>query len=390
MRKFWLAAAGVLLLMCLSVGVASAQSDEPETVPFCGDLTERDCAALEASADAMAGLTSGSSVNEVEVYFAGGAPSERRLALRVTVASSFVTDEATLARMAELRALTPEEFQADAQAITDTVLLPLSIDRSQAISVSLSPDLSAMLAASLNRDLSSGLTFNARIINNVLYLRLADYAAFGLNPERVPEWIGVEMLAFVPNAIADAAAGADFDVAEAQASLDAPGAGMASSVVYRIPPEQVAWYADFMALNLLGGTVADGQPANRYLLAWDIPRYLGGPLFAQQTASGEEEGFPSSRSRVMGSAANVLLDGLSATTVQTVGAGAPYLYGVETRAEWAVGLPGGGLLAERPTLGVTATTTNRDLNAVAAIPVPEEALTPPLSMIMQLIQAMRR
>jgi hypothetical protein len=390
MKKFWLAAAGALLLMCLSVGVASAQAEEPVTVPFCGDLTEHDCAALGASAEAMAGLTSGSSVNEFEVYYAAGAPSTDRLAVRVIVANEFVTDAETLARMAELKAMTPAEFRADAQVITDTVLLPLSIDRAQAITVSLSPDLSALIAERFEREPPTDLTFHTRVIDNVLYLRLADYAAFGLNPERVPEWIGVELAAFMPNVLADAVEDPDLNVEELQTSLAAPGAGMASSVVYRIPPTQTAWYNDFMLLTVLGDTVADGQAAQRYLLQWDIPRYLGGPLFAEMTGSAADGGYPNAQSRLMGSLGTVVLDGLSARTLQTVGRAAPYVYDVETRVEWALGLPGGGLMAERPTIGVVATTANRNLNAVEAIPVPDEALTPPLSVIMQLIQGMRR
>ena len=390
MKKLWSAVAGALLLVCLSVGVAAAQSEEPGKVPFCGELSAGECAALQASADAMAGLTSGSTVNEIEISFTGGPPNHSGFSLRFTTDSTFVTEPETLARLEELKAMTPEELAADSAAITETLLLPLSIDRAQAATLSFSPELEAALSSRLRRDIPAQITFSVRIIDNVLYVRLADLAAFGLDPQRWPEWIGIDLMAFMPRSIAQTTSDPDFNAADAQAALTPPGALLANHVVYSIPPEQTAWYADFMQLVSLGTGTVDGQPVNRIYLSYDMPRYLGGPLFAQRRGALDRSGHPSAASLALGTAGNIVLDGLRATTLQTVGTGTPYLYDVNTEVKWAFGIPGGQLLADRPTLRIRATTTNRDLNAVESIPVPDEALVVPINFIMQMIGMMRR
>jgi hypothetical protein len=390
MKKLWLAAVGALLLVCLSVGVASAQGEELGTVPFCGELSERDCAALAASSGAMAGLTSGSSVNDIEVSFTGGAPNHAGFWLRFSMDNTFVMEPETLARMEEIKTMMPEELEADTAALTEALLLPLAIDHARAVTLTFSPELGELLSGRLNRNIPSEISFNVRTINNVLYVRLADLEVFGLDPQRWPEWLGVDLMAFMPRSIARTTADPDFSAAEAQAALTPPGARLTNSVVYYIPPEQAAWYADFIQLVSLGAGAVDGQPANRIYLSWDIPRYLGGPLFAQRRGALDESGHPSASSLTLGMVSNTLLDGLRATAIQTVGAGVPYLYDVSTEAEWAFGIPGGQLLADRPTLAIKVTTANRNLNAVEAIPVPDEALELPVNFIMQMIGLMQR
>jgi hypothetical protein len=67
-----------------------------------------------------------------------------------------------------------------------------------------------------------------------------------------------------------------------------------------------------------------------------------------------------------------------------------YLYQVETRVEWEIGVAGGPSLAESPTIGFTSTMSNRDLNAAELIPVPEGAVVPPLNLLMQTFMLMNR
>ena len=85
----------------------------------------------------------------------------------------------------------------------------------------------------------------------------------------------------------------------------------------------------------------------------------------------------------------ILLDGLQVQMLQSTDIRDPYVYGVETELKWAMGLPGGPLLAERPTIGISYTMRNYDLNAVESIPVPAGALVRPLDTILAFISLLQ-
>src|SRR5690606_26635118 len=122
----------------------------------------------------------------------------------------------------------------------------------------------------------------------------------------------------------------------------------------------------------------------------DIPRYLGGPLFAQQAGLLGDQSHPNPTSLMVGMLASFLLSGLQAEVTQVVGVENAYLYEIETRVEWQVTVAGGPALAESPIAGFTSTTINRDLNAVSSISVPEEAVVPPLTLLIQTFRLLNR
>jgi hypothetical protein len=389
MKKLWLASLCALLLVCLSAGVAQAQSEEVETVPFCSELSEAECAALEATSEVMAGITSGTTEHQMEVYFTGNALRENRLSLRISSERTFVVRPETLTRLFELQSMTPEALMASPAAVTEAMLLPLSIDSDQTSTVAFSPELVAMLSERFGTDLPASFSYHTRTVNNVMYIRPADFTVFGAQPEWMPEWLGVRMMGFLSDTIASAVESPEFNVTDAQDALVAPGAALSTGVVYHIPPEQMAAYADFMHLTSVGTRALDGQQVNVYSLTWDIPRYVGGPLFAEQTGLLAATGHPSPASRLLGSLSAVLLDGLYAETTQAVGVEDSYLYAVETQVEWALGLPGGGLLAERPVIGYSSSTINRDLNTVTAVPAPAGAMVLPLDQLLNVIKVLQ-
>jgi hypothetical protein len=388
MKKLLLVWLWAGMLLCFFSATALAQSDEA-TVPYCGELAAEECAALEATTERMAGLTSGTSENQVRVYFTGGPLRDREVSLELSTASSFVMEPETLARLQALKTMTPEALHEDLAAAADLELLPLAIDIDQTTTVAFSPELVTLLSERLGADIPATLAFHTRIIDNVLYVRLADYAVFGTQPAWVPEWVGIQLTAMLSGTITSAVAEPEFDVLKAQAELVAPGMAMAPSVVYDIPAEQVAAYTDFMHLSALGITEMEGVPVNTYRLTWNIPRYVGGPLFAQQVGLATEEA-PSPASLVLGMLASVLFHGLQAEVLQVVGVEDAYLYQVVTRVEWQIAIAGGPALAESPTIGFISSTTNRELNQVASIPVPEDAVVPPLNLLIQTFRRLNR
>jgi hypothetical protein len=177
-------------------------------------------------------------------------------------------------------------------------------------------------------------------------------------------------------------------VAAAQAQLAAPGVAMAPNMIYNLPVAQVPAYADFMQLTSVGITDLEGVPVNTYRLTWDIPRYIGGPLFAEQ-AGFAAEGHPNATSLLFGSLASVLLHGLQTEATQVVGVDDGFLYRAETRVEWQLTVAGGPSLAESTIIGFSTSTINRQLNQVQFIPVPQGAFVPPLNLMIWTFRQLR-
>jgi hypothetical protein len=265
----------------------------------------------------------------------------------------------------------------------DAMRLPFVIDRDQTVTLAFSPELLEFLGERFGASFPASLSFHLRIVNQVIYIRLADYDFLGGQPDWMPEWIGIETRVLLSDSVTSAVASPDFNVADIQSMLVPPGAQLAGSIVYHVPPEQVAVYADFMNLSSRGLGEQNGATVTNYRLTWDIPRYLGGPLFAKHAGTHE---FPSATSRLYGSTAVILLDGLESSMNQAVSTEGSYVYSVDTQVRWAMGIPGGPPLAERPTLGLSISMQNSNLNSVEAIPTPEGAFVPPINFILAIIR----
>jgi len=371
---------GAIILASLSVGVALAQSEET-TVPFCGSLSESQCSALEATAEIMAGLTSGTSENQFKIYATGALLGDQELSLVLTSDNSFVIDAKTLERLNALSAMPPEELAADPAALTEAAMLPLSIDRDQTISLAFSPEMVAHFADTLQVTLPNPLAFHLRVVNGVIYIRLADFGFLGTLPDWTPEWLGIETRAILSATVTSGVANSTIDAASVQSALVPPGAALEGSIVYHVPAEQLAAYDDFMNLTALGVIQQNDEPAQLYYLTWDLARYLGGPLFAARMG----QPFPSPQSRMWGSLGTLLLEGLTTDMKQTVGVANSYVHSVDTEAAWAIGLPGGQLMADRPVLGFSMTMQNSDLNTLRRILPPRGAFVPPINLLFALM-----
>jgi len=384
MRKLWLASLGAILLLCLSVSVVFAQSDEP-TVPFCGDLSESECAAIDASSAQMAALTSGTSVNQFKLYGTGGALGDREVSLILTSDNTFVIDQQTLERLNTLKAMPPDEFAADPNAIAEAALMPLDIDTAQAVTLTVSPELATSLSATFHMSVPNTLSFHTRIVNGVIYVRLADFAIFAGKPEWMPEWIGVEARTFLSNTVSTSIANSTINAADIQHALMPPGAALEGTIIYHVPAEDIAAYQDFMKLVALGAGEQNGEAVKVYYLTWDLPRYFGGALFAERMG---QESYPSAESRLYGSLATILLDGLTTNMRQAIGISDSYVHSADTNVTWAVGIPGGPPIADRPTIGFSLSMHNSNLNQVKQILPPAGAIVLPINLLLGMMSGL--
>lgn len=381
MKKLWLASLLAMLMVCLSVTVAFAQ-DEVEEVPFCGSLSESECSDLDATSQLMTELTSGRSQREVKIYATNETLGEQEISLVLSTDRTFSIPPAALARMNELIAMSPDEFAADSTAIADAMLLPYDVDVDQSVALSFSPELMGQLQETFGISVPSSVAFHTRIVDEVVYIRLADFEIFAPQPDWVPEWIGIETRVLISDSVRNSVANGSVDPVKVQSALVPPGTALQGSIVYHVPAEDLAAYADFMSLVSVGTVSQNGELVHDYRLTWDIPRYLGGPLFAEQTGATQH---PSPQSYLYGSMGSILFSGLDAGMNQGIGVNDSFVYSEATVVEWALGIPGGPPLATRPTLGFSSTMQNSDLNSVVEVSAPENAFVPPLNFILAVV-----
>jgi hypothetical protein len=386
MKKLWLASLWAMIMVCLSISVTFAQSETGE-VPFCGSLSESECNALDATSARMAEVTSGRSQREVKIYATSEAMDGQELSFVLSTDRTFLISPADLARMQELIAMPPDEFAADTAALTDAMLLPYMVDVDQTVALGFSPELMEHLQSNFGISIPTTIAFHTRIVDEVIYIRLADFEIFGPQPDWVPEWVGIETRVLVSDTVRNNVASGNMDPALVQSALVPPGAALEGSIVYHVPAEDLAAYADFMSLVSNGTVSHDNALVHDYRLTWDIPRYLGGSLFAQQTGAAQH---PSPQSYFYGSMGSILFSSLDAGMNQGVGVSDSLVYYEETVVEWPLGIPGGPPLATRPTIGFSSTMHNSDLNSVVEVTAPDNAIVPPLNFILAIVNMLQQ
>jgi hypothetical protein len=70
---------------------------------------------------------------------------------------------------------------------------------------------------------------------------------------------------------------------------------------------------------------------------------------------------------------------------QAVGVSDSYVYSVDTNVTWAIGMPGGQLLSDRPTVGLAVSMHNSNLNQIESIPAPAGAFVPPINFVLAIV-----
>ena len=391
MKRLAVAFAATLLLVIVPAGLAQAQAaEEDNQVIFCGRLTPEDCDLLNASQDAMLTLASGEASNIIEISI-GGADSTaaRPASLRLTSLSTFATTPETIERMAELSAMDPAELVADPALVAESMMLPLQVDTAQTGIIEFSPELADLVEARTGIDLPNELEYNTRMVDGVLYIRVADFA--GLVPQitMFGDWIGIEMDAIMPLVLDSAAEKAEAGEAPADTEdlvegMEPPGSAMTSAYVVMIEPGQEEAYASFLELVALRDTTIEGNEAAVYGMKMDVPRYFVSPVFAEHVRSmlverGSTEADSSIWVPMVGASMALLFRNASAEVQQSVDLSNANTYDIDMALSWTLG----GV-----NLRVDIAAENRSLDSVSAIPAPEDAFVPPLRLIMPLLSSL--
>jgi hypothetical protein len=212
---------------------------------------------------------------------------------------------------------------------------------------------------------------------------VADFADLIPQADRLGDWVGVDLMAFMPQIMESDIADGDVDFDEVAESLLTPGqVMMAQPYLVMIEPGQEEMFNGFLEILPLRDAVIDGQTAAVYRLKMDVAGYVSSPAFQEQFLTDmevmpQENGGFDIAGTIVRMVSSVLASDADAMVLQGIGYEDAYLYAQDMQMGW-------GLAGKR--IEVSIQSGNANMNNIEAIPVPEDAFVPPIRLIMGLIE----
>jgi hypothetical protein len=258
----------VFALLLGTFGTAFAQDEAP--APFCGNLSEADCAILQ---DAQAAMMEVSSYKATGTYAANltgipGLPADP-IDVTVTVDGAFSMDEAAMAAAQSFVGKTQEEVTAalgeDAQPLADLIG---GWDVDSTISFEMTPELADAISAQAGVAIPATGSVGLILVDGVLYVDASEFAALG-----APEgWLGIPVSELLQAQI-DAGVFAQTAAQMDPANLDAATA-MSLGLTNMLTNPQM--FEQFMSVEKSEG--ADGTV---FTTSVDMAGFVASPEFAE-------------------------------------------------------------------------------------------------------------
>lgn len=215
----------VSLLLVVVLLLASFSTALAQTEPFCGDLSDEDCALLTAATENMKDVASYQASAEYSAMLAGvpGLPLAEASVV-VMVDGAFAYDDSALAAAAALAGVQTQEDIAAVMAESPEVVLDFyngwAFD--MVIAADISEDLAEALSADAGVAIPAAFSVPLILLDGVLYVDVTEVAPLLDGMQDMTGWIGFEL-----GPVLEAAAEQGmFEEAATQMDPDAMSAGM--------------------------------------------------------------------------------------------------------------------------------------------------------------------
>jgi hypothetical protein len=378
---------GLLLLLLVATAVpAFAQLPEP----FCGDLSDDDCAILQQSQDATLELESSSSAINVDILIAGipGLPADE-LAFNYMQEGSAALDPELAMQIVEMQQMSPEELMDNMDSMIDTMLslyenLALDVN----VSFTMPQEIADAASAEAGVEIPTTLSAMLRMVDGYGYANIDELAAEIPELAGVSGWYGLDIVSLMEVGFEQSASSSsDSDMA---ASMT--GFGMTS---FLNSQEGRDMLADYIEVERLDDATVDGQDVAVFRTTFDFGGFVGSPLFAdlllsQREAINEAADMEMSEAELQEMLSllpmfgPMLFTGLDFEVEQQIGLEDYYvqdsslvfdwdlssLIAVARMADASLELPEG----IAPVISFNVTNTASDFNAVEEVEAPEDAM----------------
>jgi hypothetical protein len=269
MRSKMLGLLVVLALLLGTFGSAFAQDEMP--APYCGDLSEEDCALLNDAQAAMMEVSSYQASATYDVMLAGipGLPADE-VAVNVSVDGAFAMDDAALAAAQMFVGKDQQAIMAalaeDATPLADLIS---GWDADATLSFDITPELADVLSAQAGLPIPPAASVGLMLVDGVLYADLSEFSSLG-----APEgWLGIPVGELLQAQI-DAGV---FEQAAAQldpANLDAATATSLGLTNMLVNPQQFEQFLTVERSEDVGGAAVFNSNV-------DVASFVASPQFAE-------------------------------------------------------------------------------------------------------------
>lgn len=271
-----------LLLVLLIASTVPAFAQLPD--PFCGGLSDDDCAILVDSQDASLEVESSSSSVTIDMMVAGipGLPADE-LAFNYTQDASVALDPELVMAVVEMQQMSPDELMDDMEGMVETLLaLYGNIGLDADVSFTMPDEIADLFSAEAGIDIPTTLSAMFRMVDGYGYANIDELAAEIPELAGLSGWYGLDVVSLMEigfeESMANANSGSDM-------AASMTGFGLTS---YLNSQEGRDMIADFVEVERVNDATIDGQEMAVFVTTFDFGRFVGSPVFAEILLSQRE------------------------------------------------------------------------------------------------------
>lgn len=281
MRKSVMPVMTIALLLMLIVASAVPAFAQDIPAPFCGDLSDEDCAILSDSQDASLAVESFSNSLDVNIYFAGvpGLPADE-LAFNYYQEGTYSLDPALAQQIMEMQMQDPAALMEDMDAMVEVLLdLYANLALDTEVSFTMPEEIAALISEQAGVTIPTTVSAMAIMADGYGYGNIDTLAAEIEELSGVSGWYGIDIVSLM-----------QMGFEQSMAQADQSGNMAASMTGYGLTnflntEEGRAMIAEYVTVERGDDeTVGDADVAV-FNSSFDFGRFLGSPAFAEMLVS---------------------------------------------------------------------------------------------------------
>ncbi len=263
-------AAIVLALLLVFSAVPVFAQDLP--APFCGDLSEDDCAILTSSQETALEIGSGIYNSEIDFLVAGipGLPVEE-ISFNLIQDATYALDPELTAQLVEMQSMAPEELTENMEAMFDLLLeVYATLAYDGQMQLTLPEDVAALLSAQAGMAIPEEIALQVRVVDGYGYINLADLAVFAPDQEGLEGWAGIDILSVM-----------EMGLQESMQEAESNPASMAGFGIGNFfnSEEGRAMIEPFIEIERLDDATVSEQDVAVFDSTFNVSAFIASPLF---------------------------------------------------------------------------------------------------------------
>ena len=281
MRKSVMPVMTIVMLLVLIVASAVPAFAQDMPAPFCGDLSDEDCAILSDSHDASLAVESFSNLVDVNIYFAGvpGLPADE-LAFNYNQEGTYSLDPALAQQIMEMQMQDPAALMEDMDAMVEVLLdLYANLALDTEVSFTMPEEIAALISEQAGVAIPTTVSAQAIMADGYGYGNIDTLVAEIEELNGVSGWYGIDVVSLMQMGFEQSMAQAD---QSGNMAASMTGYGMTN---FLNTEEGRAMLEEYVTVERADDeTVGDADVAV-FNSSFDFGRFLGSPAFAEMLVS---------------------------------------------------------------------------------------------------------